>query len=581
MPSTGNLSQPFQMPEFPQPQQSPTPVETYADQQKQQGAQMPPVYYGGRAGSAAFIADKVLSGWMAGRKIAIQRQQDKMAQEVGAAKTGLDYIGQAYRAAVESGDQQKIKETTQALHEAYNDYLNKAEKYALPEDEGKKKTTGQKIKSGLKRFAMGGDNPHLPMAVSSLEVMRKADPTQLFGPSKQEQQQSDLLDMQTRQMKEAQQDYARWKELSDKPESEWTPKDKQFHARYEEEHFGKTTEQQLKDDLLTKLASGQQLNTQQKQLAENFGLVKPNQTTAQVRTVRGPNGQPQSQIIPITTTPDGQVSVGVPIKLPGQDYVGPNQAELAGQVINSQMQALMKFGAKAHPEWNQKTADGRQALTSWALTTLYPPTAGTVNWGDQNAKMDAMSRAINAVVRRHMSKRKDPNDPNREIESSDPMLNAMMGNVITTSGDGRYVYLPSLGPASKTDPSWWAKLWGSKPAESWSGLTRDQLYTQERMFQAELRAELKNQNKKMPDSQIDSWVPQALSRPQMENMPSGPTTAQAADRTMENMPDGGQEEHVYIVTFPNGGTATRTMSPEYADALRARGIKVEQPAAGQ
>ena len=585
MPSTGNL---FEAPPLaPPPQAQPVQVSTFADEakQNQQQAQMPPVYYGGKTGSAAFMADKVLTGWLAGTKMAQEKKAKTMADEVGAAKTGLDYIGQAYRAAVESGDDKKIQETKSALSEAYNDYLNKAEKYALPEQQmgkdgkPKKQGVGSKIKQGL----MGGENPHLAIAHSTLEIMRKTDPTQLYGPSKQEQQQSKLLDMQTQQMEKQQASTDRWDKLNQTDPAKWSKEDKQFNEFYEHKYFGRTKQDQLKDDLLDKVAKGTQLNDQERQLAESFGFIKPKVVSTQLRTIQDAKGNPQTQLVSIG--PDGKL-VGTQ-ELPGKDYVGPNQAQLAGQMINAQMGAMMKWGQRMHPEWDQKTPEGRKALTTWAMSTLYPPTAGTINWADEQQKSDVMNRALGAVIKRHEKEYKDP-ETGRPTSQPDDLANAILGNVVTTSDDGRYTYMPSLAPGQPGKTHWFRK----DDPESWSGLTREQLNDKERKFQAELRAELKKQNPKMPDTYLDQLVPQALSRQQggMQPPPGQAGESRAMTAPPHQRGDRGdyaagalgvfpsppvpEGEAWYRITLPDGSTPIRHMTKEYADALAARGATV-------
>jgi hypothetical protein len=584
MPSTGNLG--FQMTPLPMPEAQPTQVETYADQQRQQGGpQMPPVYYGGKAGSVAFLADKVLTGWLAGAKVAKERKEKAMSDEVGAAKTGLDYIGQAYKAAVESGDEKKITETQGALKEAYNDYLNKAEKYAMPDEQKgkdgkpKKPGIGQRMKEGLT-----GGNPHLNIAHSTLELMRKTDPTQLYGPSKQEQAQNKVLDLQTQQMEEQKRDHDRWTKISQGDPAKLTPEDKRFQENYEYEHFGKTKEQQMKDDLLGMISDGKPLNDQQRQLAENFGLIKPKVTNTVTRTVPDKKGNPQTQLVSIG--PDGQV-VGTQT-LPGNDYVPPNQAQMAGQVINAQMSAMMKWGAKAHPEWDQKTPEGQKALTQWALSTVAGGSAGaSADWYTKNQQMDVMNRALGAVLQKHTKDYKDPNT-GAPTTQRDDLASAVFGNIVSTTDDGRYAYMPSLNPPKPGETHWF----GKDDPETWSGMTREQLNDAERRFQAELRAELKKQNPKLADADIDKMVPQMLTS-QKGGQQMQPPPQQGGPQAMAPPPDkvqtsmanaakgvmpGAQAppgEAYYRVRMPDGSIPIRHMTPEYAEALKARGITVE------
>src|SRR6266404_654341 len=152
--------------------------------------QMPPVYYGGKTGSAAYLADNVLRGWLAGTKLGRERQEKKMADEVGAAKIGLDYIGNAYRSAVESGDKASIAEAKKALDKAWDSYLTHAEKYAIPDEavdaktgKPKKPGIGSKIKEGF----MGGPQPHIQIAHAAIAALRKTDPAVHYGPSKEDE----------------------------------------------------------------------------------------------------------------------------------------------------------------------------------------------------------------------------------------------------------------------------------------------------------------------------------------------------------------------------------------------------------
>lgn len=571
MPATGNLG--FDMTPLPSPQSAPVQVSTFADEAKQNQTQMPPVYYGGKTGSVAFMADKVLTGWLAGTKMAHEKKAKAMADEVGAAKTGLDYIGQAYKAAVESGDEKKIAETKGALSEAYKDYIDKAEKYAIPEQQmgadgkPKKQGIGSKIKQGLK----GGENPHMNIAHSTLDIMRKTDPTQLYGPSKREQAENKVLDMQTKQMEQKQQDDDRWAKASQQDPTKQTPEDKRFLEYYEYKNFGQTPAQQkmdqMKDGIMTKVMGNQPLSEQEHQVAESLGLVKPAVTSTTTRTIRGAKGEPQTQLVSIG--PDGKM-VASQI-LPGTDYIPPDQAQIAGSVINAQMSAMKKWGQKAHPEWDDKT------LTTWALSTVAGGSGGaTMDWYTKNNQMDVMNRALGAVLQKHTKEYKGA-DGTPQTQRDD-LASAMLGNVVSTTEDGRYAYMPQLAAGQKDGGSSWYKpwSWGSGDGtEKWSGMTREQLNDSERRFQAELRAELKKQNPKLPDSDLDKMVPSMLTSQQQTQAMQPPPQQKQSTPQMATPPAGGQGDRSYTVTLPDGTKASRTMSPEYADALAARGVKVE------
>lgn len=538
MPS-GNLSQGFSMTPPPMPASSDVNVQPYVQQPSQ--VQMPQQYYGGKAGGVAFMADKILTGFLAGTKARQEKQANQMAQEIGSAKTGLDIIGQAYKAAVDSGDQKKIQQASQALSEAYNDYLNKAEKYALPDQKIDPKT-GKPKKS---KNSQG--NPNAPIAESTIQIMRQTDPKMLYGPSKEDQQKSKQLDMQTKQMEAKQADDDRWAKISQADPSSITPEDKRFLEYYEFKNFELTPAQQkldaTKDQLLGKILDGKQpLTEQEHDLAEQFGFVKPDVINTVTRTVPDAKGNPQTQLVSIG--PKGKV-VGTQI-LPGNDYVPPNQAQVAQQTINAQMSAMMKWGAKAHPDWS------KQQLTQWALSTVGGGTQ-QMDWSQKSEQMDIMNRALQATLAKHTKSYKDENG--NPVSRPDEVASSMLGNVVSTTSDGRYAYMPQLAAGTKEGGSSWYKpwTWGHEGTEKWSGMTREQLNSQERQFQAELRAELKKQNPKLTDAQLDKMVPPML-------------TSQGA---------ASQGEPSYSVTLPNGTKATRKMSPEYADALAARGVKVE------
>ena len=561
--SSGNLG--FQMTPPPAPNVG-VQAQPYTQQPEQ--VQMPQQYYGGKTGSVAFMADKILTGFLAGTKARQQQQANKVAQEIGSAKTGLDIIGQAYNAAVQSGDQKKIDQASKALSEAYNDYLNKAEKYALPDKQVDPKTGKPK-----KQKAGAQGNPNAPIAESTIQIMRQTDPKLLYGPSKQEQQQSEQLDMQTKAMKQAQADEDRWAVVSQKDPSQLTPQEKRFQEFYEYKKFGRTPAQQkedaIKDQLLGKIMGGKPLNDQDQSLAESLGLVKPKVTNTVTRTVRGKDGGPQTQLVSIG--PDGKV-VGTQV-LEGKDYVPPDQAEVATKVFNAELSAKAKWYKKAHPELPADKAD--QIANQWALSTVSSSAAG--DYSDRNQQLDTMNRALQTVLGKHQKEYKGGDG--QMVKEPDELYTAMMGNVVSLSdesGGGRYVYMPQLAAGQKEGGSSWYKpwTWGDQGTEKWSGMTRAQLNGQEAQFQAELRAELKKQNPKMTDAQIDRMVPSMLtSQSGAAAKQMQPPPQQGGSPQAMQPPPGAQK--AYSITLPDGTKATRQMSPEYADALAARGVKVE------
>lgn len=573
MPSQGNLAP--QMDPIPLPPEQKVQVQT-ADPRADPnaGPQMPSVYHGGKTGAAAFMADKVLSGWMAGTKIANERKHQKMVDEVSGAKTGLDIIGQNYRAAKESGDPTKIAEAEKALSEAYTDYLNKAEKYAIPDDLGKKKGTGAKIKQGLKRGFGGGDDPNIGLAHSSLEVLRKADPRDMFGPSKREQQESEVADLQVKKMKQEQEGHDRWEKIAQLDQKDRKPEDQKFLDWYEYEKFGKTKNDRMKDDLLGEVMEGKLPSSGPRHdLAVQLGMVRPDVTSTQLRTVMGPNGQPQTQLVAVG--PDGKM-VGQPQTLPGNDYVAPNQAQLAGQVINAQVNALAKQAEKAHPDWDEKTRY-QFALSSVTATTG----GGGADWFQKNQEMDVMNRALQAVVKQHTHTYKgESGSPETKY---DDLGGALFGMFIAPTGDGRYAWTPNLVP--EKHEGWWGI---GKGPDTFGAYTKEQLQAYESQGRAELRSELRKQNPKLSDSDIDHMVPPSAfgggemkPPPQPGGMTAPPPKTTAASPGMQAPPPhpaGGEDEgavEMYNIWVPGENRwESRQMGKNRADWLTSQGAKV-------
>src|SRR5208337_2013493 len=112
--TTGNLAQDTMQPPPVLPPSAQVEVQT-ADKTMNQGAEMPAVYHGGKAGGAAFLADKVLRGWMAGKHIAEQKQREKAANTMGSMQTVVDAAAQSYTAAVNNGDPKQIEKAYQGL----------------------------------------------------------------------------------------------------------------------------------------------------------------------------------------------------------------------------------------------------------------------------------------------------------------------------------------------------------------------------------------------------------------------------------------------------------------------------------
>jgi hypothetical protein len=132
----------------------------------------------------------------------------------------------------------------------------------------------------------------------------------------------------------------------------------------------------------------------------------------------------------------------------------------------------------------------------------------------------------------------------------------------------------------KSDPGWWGKMMGD--SSTYGGYTEEQLKQYDGMIRAELRAELKRENPKLPDSMIDQMMPAAGFTQKQGGGPQGGAQGMTAapkppgQGAPENTPQGappGMGQQIYSV-LTQGGRVQRSMSKEQADALKSQGIDV-------
>lgn len=564
MPQTGNLYEPMGPLPIPQAVATPPPQPQQDVRSEQQGpAQMPSNYYGGKAGAAAYVADNVLRGWLAGTKMANERKQKAMSDEIGSAKTGVDLIGQSYRAAVESGDPKRIEETKKALSEAWNDYLNKAQQYSMPE-EGGKKSTGQKIKSGLKRALTGGEPPHLNIAQSTFDILRKTDPTAMYGPSKTEQLQQRAAEAQVsgaeQQQKWAKEDHDRKQAYSDllseapggDPNKLPADKQQQFHQL---ESWLYPTDPLTRQKMLAldqiKNLNGQKPDDNTQRYWESLGVWRRDQPTSNIGIAVDPRTKkPRNQLTMVY--PDGTVTQKF---LEGTPYIPPDQADLAGKLINTQVGTLSKWYGKVSGLDMSKPENQRSAY-EFALNAIGIPLMG----GPQKSQMEMsmMDRAIGEVFKAHTREYKDPST-GAPTTSHDELYNAMLGNVVTMTEDGKFVYMPQLAPGENI--SHWFK-----PDEvKWGGLTQDQLGRQEQFFREEVRRQLKKDNPKMTDWEIDRIMGKPIAKAPAQGMTSPPGAGMTAP------PIGSK---TYVMKDPAG----RTIATDVTEAEKQQMEKDPQSA---
>jgi hypothetical protein len=438
---------------------------------------------------------------------------------------------------------------------------------------GQKKGAGAKVKDGAKKM-LAPQGPQLYLQ-AALNASKQIDPRDLYGPSKKEQNEAKASDAVTETAVRANEKDKKETEFTDnyrkvleKPENELTPADKKLRDTYEQMH-GKTKEDLFKDQVLDKVTGGKPLDEYERNRAEGMGLIKPAITSTQVRTVVGPGGKPTTQLVAIG--PDGKM-VGTPQTLPGSEYVPPNQAQLAGRVINNEVSAYARLIKKAHPEMSDQDA--------YAMALGQQSKNPALNWSLKNDQQDVMNRALLKMIQSHTKSHIDP-ETKQPVRTYDDEANALMSHFVTSSDDGRYMWNASLGDQS--DPSWWGKLWGDKP--TYGGYTQEQLGTYDKQARAELRAILKEQNKSLPDSMIDQMMPAAdFGQKQAGGKSGAPAGAQGLQAPPkppgqgagENTPQGappGMGQQIYSILTP-GGRVQRPMTKEQADALKAQGTDV-------
>lgn len=537
---------------IPQPNLTPQAVQTA--QQMNQTPPDPQTYFGGKTGAIADIANKVLTGWMAGKYMGEQRAQQKAAQTIGTMKDAVDTAGQAYHSAVESGDQKRIDSAGKVLDQQWQEYNSAREQYVVPPDMGKgqKKSVGKKIEGGLKNM-FSPEHPQLYMQ-AALNAAKQIDPKELYGPSKQEQLQGQLTDLQLQSAKMGVEKEKRDTEARDnyekillKPDDKLTAGDKKYRNTYEQLYLGRTKEQLFQDQILDKVTQNQPLNEFERTKAEQLGLVKPAVTSTTVHTVMGPGGKPQTQIIAIG--PDGKM-VGTPQTLPGSDYVPPDQAQIAGRVINSEVSAYARLLGKAHPEWDEQT---RYSIALGQVAKNTP-----MDWAMKNQQQDVMNRALLKMLQSHTKTYKDADgNPVREY---DDVGNALVSHFITSSDDGRYAWNASMGAP---ETHWFGP-------DTYGPYSKDQLTNYDKQSRVELRAILKEQNKGLTDAQIDQMMPP--SGFDVNQKPGAQAGPQAGGMQAPPAAPGGNMKSYIVQT--QSGPVQRDMTDDQADALRSQGIQI-------
>ena len=155
------------------------------------------------SGAGAYVASQILTGWMAGRHVAQQRKMDTAKQNVVGAKTTYDVVADSYKSLIDQGlgnsdkpeDKQKLEAAKTAASHAWDNYLNVAQKYSTPDDDGQKKSKGKKFEKGVHDAFMGQD-PQFFLD-SSLKVLRNTGAPVLSYGTSQDEKNKQKLQQQT------------------------------------------------------------------------------------------------------------------------------------------------------------------------------------------------------------------------------------------------------------------------------------------------------------------------------------------------------------------------------------------------
>ena len=158
------------------------------------------------AGAAAYVASNFLTGWMAGRQQAQQKKLENARMDIQGAKTAYDVTAQAYQGLVDQGldpnnpeDKKKLDASKMAVSAAWTNYLDRAQKYSMPDEGGKPKKKGGKEKV---HDAFMGQDPQMYVD-SSLKILRSGGaPALSYGTSQEEK---NRLELQKKQLAEADQ----------------------------------------------------------------------------------------------------------------------------------------------------------------------------------------------------------------------------------------------------------------------------------------------------------------------------------------------------------------------------------------
>ena len=536
MPAAGsNISMKFD----PLPLPDDTPVKNEEERQGQkvqQASQLPRGSgFAPKSGQIAYIANNLLTGWMAGRHIQAEKKLNKAKEDVNQSRSIYDTLASQYSENISAGkskDDPEMQKLRGNITAAWTNYVNTADKYTSPEDDGKgkKKSLGARIGGGAKKALMTNTDPELYRS-ASINILKQSGPPVFHQEATPEQK---LSNATANDQLDTLKDKQRWGELAKISPDKLTAQQKDEMEGLERKLMPKTTEQSTRDDLLKQVMGGKALTKEQRQLAENFGFLKPNVTN----TLTWKDKEGSDYLIAIG--PDGN-EVGR--RKLGKGYIPPDQAAPAEKIFNQQIDMMVREYKRAYgndPRIDAKKLD--EDAHRFALMTVAGFKGLGKNPMDAERNQFVLDKALKGVIGEDKDKK------------------AIYSNFIVSPQDdpnGLFFYRSNVvDPQSPEVKRWW---WFDKPAEYYGGLGKDELPGAEREFRIRLRTELKKQNPKMSDEEINGLMPPPIF------IDGGPAAkAGADDRRMTQTPDEKNQGRRMDNTPSAGGNHYRAVGPDGA-----------------
>lgn len=504
--ATGDyIQKPRQMDPLPLPEGGDTPqqAEQMGMEKMQMAQRQPPGSgYAKPIGQASYIANNILQGWMAGRHIKQTKLLDKAKGEVTSAQGIYDQLADVYRNNVAAGkdkNSEDMKKLSSDITAAWTNYVNTADKFTAPEDEktGKKKEKGKLAKM----FGMDVD-PEM-FRKGSVNLLRQSGPPVLREEesvqSKAARAQLDATNLEIQQRKDQIKQDSEWKELSMIDPSKRTEDQQKRLDAIERVKFPKSVEQATRDDLIKKVTSGQKLADNDREMAEQLGILRHNQPTM----LQHKDADGTDWVIAVD-----EKGNEVGRKSLGKGYVPPDQATLSQRIMQQQHDAMVADYKKAFGGPGVDPAKLEQDAQRFALYA----SSGFKSWGGSPAEAEQaqfmVSDAIK-TVRGELSKDQK----------------AILDNFVVAPTDdpnGLYYWRTSMVQPQGESGMWWWK----KPTY-YGGIGQGELKGYEREMIDRLRMALQKKHKNLTPEQVKQLIPESMFKGQ---------DGKPADRSMSTSP---------------------------------------------